>query len=263
MAEKLGIDTIAKWANVVGIGEKTGIDLPDEATGIMPSTEWKMRNYHQKWFAGETISVGIGQGAVAVTPIQLLRAIAGIASGGVFKRPHVVFPNEIPPDLRDYYKDQFPGSGDKTIHLDPSIWETITDGMAMATVPGGTAQAAHLAGIDFAGKTGTAQLVSHSTMKVATGKFRADAWFVGIAPRRNPEIAVVVLWQNGADGPFSALIAARVIAAYVNKKRREDNNLVPSVEENRTVPTIVAENRPANSEDKGNQIATSRFSTKK
>jgi penicillin-binding protein 2 len=232
LAEKLGIDTIAKWAHKVGIGDKTGIDLPNEATGIMPSTEWKMRNYHQKWFAGETISVGIGQGAVAVTPIQLVRAIAGIASGGVFKRPHVVFPNEIPADLKDYYADQFPGSGNQTIPIDPSIWETITDGMAMATLPGGTAYASHLQGIDFAGKTGTAQLVSHSTMKVATGKFRADAWFVGIAPRRNPEIAVVVLWQNGADGPFSALIAARVIAAYVNKERLRDHNLVQDVAKN-------------------------------
>ncbi len=235
LAEKLGIDTIAKWAHKVGIGEKTGIDLPNEATGIMPSTEWKMRNYHQKWYAGETISVGIGQGAVAVTPVQLIRAIAGIASGGVFKRPHVVFPSEIPADLKEYYADQFPGSGNQTLPIDPGIWETITDGMAMATLPGGTAYLSQLKGIDFAGKTGTAQLVSHSTMKVATGKFRADAWFVGIAPRRNPEIAVVVLWQNGADGPFSALIAARVIAAYVDKERLRDHNLMQ----------VAAKNNPA------------------
>jgi membrane peptidoglycan carboxypeptidase len=134
--------------------------------------------------------------------------------------------------------------------------------MAMATIPGGTAQAAHLAGTDFAGKTGTAQLVSHSTMNVTTGQFRADAWFVGIAPRRNPGIAVVVLWQNGADGPFSALIAARVIAAYVNKKRREDNNLVPSVEQDRTMPTTIAENHLLNSNDRMSQIVTSRLSTK-
>jgi penicillin-binding protein 2 len=225
LAEKLGIEKIAYWAHKVGLGQKTGIDLPNEAAGIVPSEEWKMRNYHQKWFAGETISVGIGQGAVAVTPIQLIRAVAGIASGGVFKRPHVVFPDEIPSDLKEYYREQFPGTGDQTIPIDPKIWQTITDGMAMATIPGGTAQASHLEGIDFAGKTGTAQIVGHSTMKVATGKYRADAWFVGMAPRRNPDIAVVVLWQNGADGPFSALIAARVIAAYVNKQRHAANNL--------------------------------------
>ncbi len=225
LAERLGIDTIAKWAHIVGFGQKTGIDLPDEAAGVMPSTEWKMRNYHQKWFAGETISVGIGQGAIATTPIQLIRAIAGITSGGVFKRPHVVFPNEVPASYSEYFQEQYPGSGDQIVPIDPAIWETITDGMAMATQPGGTAQASHLSGIDFAGKTGTAQLVGHDTTKVATGRMRANAWFVGVAPRRNPEIAVVVLWQNGADGPFSALIAARVIAAYVDKQRRLENNL--------------------------------------
>ena len=225
LAEKLGIDTIAKWAHAVGIGQKTGIDLPDEATGIMPSTEWKMRNYHEKWFAGETISVGIGQGAIAVTPVQLIRAVAGIASGGNFKRPHVVFPSEIPKEYHDYYQDQFPGSGDTVVPIDPAIWQTITEGMAMATQPGGTAAASHMPGIDVAGKTGTAQLVGHSTVKNATGRMRANAWFVGVTPRRDPEFAVVVLWQNGADGPYSALIASQVIAAYVNKQRRVDNNL--------------------------------------
>ena len=81
LAEKLGIDTIAKYANEVGIGQKTGIDLPDEATGTMPSSAWKMKTQHEKWYAGETISVGIGQGSVQVTPLQLARALGGIARG--------------------------------------------------------------------------------------------------------------------------------------------------------------------------------------
>lgn len=236
LAEKLGITKIAYWAHKVGFGQKTGIDLPDEVTGIVPSEEWKMRNYHQKWFAGETISVGIGQGATTVTPIQLVRAVAGITSGGSFKRPHVVPPNEIPSNLTDYYSEQFPGSHDQTVPIDPSIWQTITDGMAMATLPGGTAAASHLEGIDFAGKTGTAQLVSHTTVKNATGNLRANAWFVGVSPRRNPEIAVVVLWQNGADGPYSALLASRVIEAYVNKQRRVANNLPLVAEKSAPVP---------------------------
>ena len=83
LAEKLGIDRIAKYATMFGLGQKTGIDLPQEVSGVMPSEEWKMRNFKQKWYAGETISVGIGQGAMAVTPIQLARAIGAIASGGV------------------------------------------------------------------------------------------------------------------------------------------------------------------------------------
>src|SRR5437660_6754482 len=83
LAEKLGIDRIAKYATMLGLGQKTGIDLPQEVSGVMPSEQWKIRNFKQKWYAGETISVGIGQGAVATTPIQLARAIGGIASAGV------------------------------------------------------------------------------------------------------------------------------------------------------------------------------------
>lgn len=227
LAEKLGIDKIAEWGAKFGLGEKTGIDLPNEAAGILPSPEWKMRNYHQKWFAGETISVGIGQGALAVTPIQLVRAIGGLASGGALKRPHVVFPDEVPSDLKQYYKDQYPGSGDRTIPIDPANWQIVTDAMAQVTTFAGTAGMAQLNGIDFAGKTGTAQIVSNAYRKSAgEGKKLSDtAWFVGVSPRRNPDIAVVVLWQNGGEGYFSARLAAQVIEAYVNKQRRTANNL--------------------------------------
>lgn len=230
LAVRLGIDTIAKYAHEVGIGVKTGVDLPNEATGIMPSTEWKLRNFHEKWYAGEVVSVGIGQGAVAVTPIQLGRAISGIASGGVFHRPHVVFPDELSPEMRQSILDNFPGSGDATIQESPATWETITDGM-FNTVngPGGTAYASHLEGIDFGGKTGTAQVVNHSAgvKSLGTGAERANAWFVGIAPRRNPDIVVVVLNEHGGWGAEAAApIAARVIEAFVNKQRRQHNNLM-------------------------------------
>ncbi len=237
LAEKMGIDKIAEWGHKFGLGEKTGIDLPNEAAGIMPSPEWKMRNYHQKWFAGETISVGIGQGALAVTPIQLVRAIGGLASGGILKRPHVVFPDQIPSNLKQYYQNQFPGSGDRTIPIDPANWQIVTDAMAQVTTFAGTAGMAHLEGIDFAGKTGTAQTVSNSYKQSVGGgaKLKDTAWFVGVSPRRNPEIAVVVLWQNGGEGYFSARLAAQVIEAYVNKQRRKENNL----------PQVAAQNKPA------------------
>ncbi|MEO6965604.1 MAG: penicillin-binding protein 2, partial [Acidobacteriaceae bacterium] len=230
LAVKLGIDTIAKYAHEVGIGLKTGIDLPGEVAGIMPSTEWARRNFHRKWYAGETVSVGIGQGAVAVTPIQLARAVAGIASGGIFHRPRVVFPSELSPNLRQAILDTYPGSGDKTIPLTPANWEIITDDMANVTQsPSGTAYGtAHLNNIDFAGKTGTAQVVNHSfgAKKVSSViSERANAWFVGVTPRRNPDIVVVVFWQHGGWGNFSAPIAARVIEAFVDKQRRLANNL--------------------------------------
>src|SRR5271167_559785 len=146
LAEKLGIDRIAKYATAFGLGQKTGIDLPQEVSGVMPSEEWKIRNFKQKWYAGETVSVGIGQGAVAATPIQLARALGGIASGGVLKRPHVVFPDELSPEYRTAILESFPGSGDVTIPIDPANWQTITDGMA-ATTTNGTAFASHLEGI--------------------------------------------------------------------------------------------------------------------
>lgn len=229
LATKLGIDTIAKYAHSVGIGEKTGVDLPDEASGTMPSTEWKMRTFHEKWYAGETVSVGIGQGAVAVTPIQLARAIGGIASGGILKRPHVVFPTELTAEERQAILDNYPGSGDATVPITPANWEIITDGMYNAVNgPGGTAYLAALKNIDFGGKTGTAEVVSHSAgaQSLGTGAERADSWFVGIAPRRNPDIVVVVLWEHGGWGAYSAPIAARVVEAYVDKQRRLHNNLV-------------------------------------
>jgi penicillin-binding protein 2 len=227
LAQRLGIEKIAYWAHKVGIGEKTGIDLPGEVSGVMPSEEWKMKTFHEKWYAGEAISVGIGQGAVAISPIQLVRAIGGIASGGVFKRPHVVEPDQLQADYRRALYDSYPGSGDVTIPISPQIWETITEGMALTT-NSGTAAASHLENIDFAGKTGTAQVVNHSAgMKsLGTGAERANAWFVGIAPRRNPDIAVVVLVEHGGWGAeASAPLAARVIEAFVDKQRRLDNNL--------------------------------------
>jgi penicillin-binding protein 2 len=242
LAARLGIDTIAKYAHAVGIGEKTGIDLPDEATGTMPSTEWKLRTFHEKWYAGETVSVGIGQGAVAVTPIQLVRAIAGIASGGVLKRPHVVFPSELSPEMQQQILDNYPGAGDVTVPESTVTWQIITDGMYnTVNGPGGTAAASHLQGIDFAGKTGTAEVVNHSAgvKSLGTGNERANAWFVGIAPRRNPDIAVVVLNEHGGWGADAAApIAARVIEAFVDKQRQLDHNLIAKTEKKVEVGAI-------------------------
>jgi penicillin-binding protein 2 len=220
LAEKLGIDRIAKYATLFGLGQKTGIDLPQEVSGVMPSEEWKIRNFKQKWYAGETISVGIGQGAVAVTPIQLARAIGAIASGGVLVRPHVTNPTDLPANV-------IPATdtpGQVKIPIDPKNWEIITDAMSNVPTPLGTAGSAHLQGIDFAGKTGSAQTVSNALKaKTANGKskYKDNAWFVGVTPRRNPEIVVAVLFEGGEHGQFAARIAAQVVKAYVEKQRRQ------------------------------------------
>jgi penicillin-binding protein 2 len=232
LANKLGINTIAEYGHSVGIGVKTGVDLPDEAAGVMPSEQWKLKTQHDKWYAGETISVGIGQGAIEATPLQLARAIGGIASGGVLERPHVLMPGQLTPSYEEAIESTFPGSGNKTIPLTPANWEIITDDLANVTGPMGTAAEAHLEGVDFAGKTGTAQVMSHAAL-ATTGKGHntlPNAWFVGLAPRRNPDIVVAVLWEHGNWGNNSAKLAAQVVNAFVTKQRQRAGNLMKVAE---------------------------------
>jgi penicillin-binding protein 2 len=229
LGDKLGIDRIVKYADEFGYGQKTGIDLPGEQAGLMPSAQWKMKNYHNRWYPDETLDVAIGQGAVEATPLQLARIIGGIASGGHMVRPHVVFPDQLPEEFRKSLADSFPGSGDTYVPIDPENWEIVTDGMYNVTQPGlyHTAGAEGLPGIDFAGKTGTAQQMSHEAL-AKSGKGRStfpNVWFVGVTPRRNPELVVAVLWQDGEFSYYPARIAGKVVEAFVDKKRRLAGNL--------------------------------------
>lgn len=218
LAEKLGIDRIAKYATALGLGQKTGIDLPNEVSGVMPSEEWKIRNFRQKWFAGETISVGIGQGAVATTPVQLLRAISAISMDGRMVVPHVINPTELPSGVVDVQRL----NEVKTVPIDSNGWTEITDAMARVLLPEGTAPSAHVPGIDIAGKTGSAQTVSLALRAKYEHNedFAQNGWFVGFTPRRNPEIVVCVLFQGGEHGKLAARLATQVIKAYVDKKQR-------------------------------------------
>jgi penicillin-binding protein 2 len=232
LGDRLGINRIAKYATEFGYGQKTGVDLPGEQAGLMPSEHWLMKNYHRKWYPDETLDVSIGQGAVEATPLQLARIIGGIASGGHLVRPHVVESDQLPADFKRDLLESLPGSGDVDIPIDPENWETITDGMAEVTQPGAfhTAGGEHLEGIDFAGKTGTAQVMSHEALgKTSKGKStNPNVWFVGVTPRRNPELVVAVLWQNGNKSWFAARIGARFVSAYVEKQRRLAHNLMPA-----------------------------------
>ena len=225
LAQKLGISRIAKYATMLGLGQKTGVDLPQEVTGVFPSEEWKIKNFKQKWYAGETISVGIGQGAVATTPIQLARAFGAITTDGSLRRPHLAFPEQFPPGFKQVanYNDEV------KIPIDEQNWLTITDAMALVVSPGGTAASAHLPGIDFAGKTGSAQTVSNELKKKMSAseksKFKDNGWFVGVTPRRNPELVVAVLLEEGEHGFFAARASSKVIKAYVEKQRNRQTQV--------------------------------------
>jgi penicillin-binding protein 2 len=209
VGKQLGIDRISFYGGNLGLGHRTGVDLPGEEPGIMPSESWKEKVFHQKWYPGETISVAIGQGAIAVTPIQLSYMIGGIITGGRFHQPHLLLSDKAAPEI------DFPIS-DSTV-------DTVTEGMfGVVNEPGGTAGASKLPGIELCGKTGSAQVISEQGLKRA-GKQAAlkdNAWFVGFAPRQNPEIVVAVLVQGGEHGGEAAApIARNVVKAYYDKKQ--------------------------------------------
>jgi penicillin-binding protein 2 len=211
IGSRSGIDNLAFYGNMAGFGQVTGIDLPHEKAGIMPSTEWKLRTQRTKWYAGETPSVAIGQGALIVTPLQLARAIGGLAIGGVWHHPHLLKAQEKP---------------DKPVewNLNPQNVRDIIDGMYGVVNEGGTGGRARLPNIEVCGKTGSAQLASNEYVKGAgAGRakdLRDNAWFEGFAPRSAPEIVVVALFEHGVHGQFAAPIVRDVLKAYFDKKVR-------------------------------------------
>jgi len=206
VGERTGIDKIAFYANQAGLGEKTGIDLPHEAEGEVPSSAWKIRNFREKWYAGETISVAIGQGAVTVTPLQLARAYSWLINGGLWHQPHLVKGGK-------YQEHSWPISPDNVAKVIYGTWGVVNEG--------GTGGRAQLPGLNVCGKTGTAQLASDEFLKGKKGKeYANNAWFVGFAPREAPEIVVVSLFEHGAEGPLAAPISRDVLKAYFDKKAR-------------------------------------------
>jgi penicillin-binding protein 2 len=233
VGNRTGIDTIAQYAEMCGLGRRTGIDLPHEAEGLVPSSRWKIRTTRQKWYAGETISVAIGQGALTVTPLQLAYAIGGLAMGGVWYTPHLV---------ADPTRYETP----RRASFNPENVAKIIYGMYGVVNEGGTGGAARIPGIEICGKTGTAQLASGEALKAlrAAGQpLKDNGWFVGFAPREFPEIVVVALWEGGLHGSTAAPIARDIIKAYFDKKA------------SRQPPQLLARGSPAKGADAGGRQA--------
>jgi len=208
---KLGIDNLAKYADIVGFGRPTGVDLPGEASGLVPSPSQKARTQRQPWYAGDTPPVAVGQGALTVTPIQLARAIGGIAMGGVWYTPHLV-------------KNDSVAARKTEARFDPAHLQDVIDAMCGVVNEGGTGASAAIPGIELCGKTGTAQLASLDKAKAEAARhglnLKENAWFVGFAPRRTPEIVVVALFDHGGIGQYAASIVRDVVKCYFDKKTR-------------------------------------------
>ena len=229
----IGVDRIHKWATLLGLGEKTGIDLPNEIEGLVPSTEWKRRRYNEKWYAGETISVSIGQGQVSITPISLAVMMATVANGGTRFVPHLLKAvNE-----GSGWKPVQPPAPKSRVQLKPETVAALHDGLYLVVNGAGTGGRARIPGKDVSGKTGTAQVISLQGGKKAAGRTERDlrdhGWFVFFAPHDNPEIAGVVFAEHAEHGYLAAPIAKHVMQTYFAKK------------EGRPLPVFNAPARPA------------------
>jgi penicillin-binding protein 2 len=213
----VGIDRLHKWASALGLGEMSGIDLPHEIQGIMPSSAWKKQRTGEKWYAGETISVSIGQGQVSVTPVSLAVMMMTVANGGTRHVPHLVravdegkgwVPYAAPPPRSN-------------VRMKQSTIDAVHDGLWMVVNAAGTGGRARLEGRDVAGKTGTAQVISIQG-KQRAGRTERDlrdhGFFVFFAPAKKPEVAGVVFAEHSEHGSSAAPIAKHMIATYFAKK---------------------------------------------
>jgi penicillin-binding protein 2 len=217
----VGIDKIHKWATLLGLGEKTGIDIPGEVQGLVPSPEWKRATTknHEKWYAGETISVSIGQGAVSLTPVSEAVYISTLANGGTRVVPHILKAV----DDGTGWKAVPPPPARSQVTLKPETIQAIRDGLWMVVNEAGTGGRARMPGYDVSGKTGTAQVISLEGAKAAKGRTQKDlrdnGWFVFFAPRDHPQIAGVVFVEHGGHGGVTASpIAKHVLETFFAKR---------------------------------------------
>jgi len=219
LANDMGIDNISRFMGSIGLGSKTGVDLEGESEGVLPSPEWKKKRFkrpeQQKWFGGETISIGIGQGYNAYTPIQLAQAMAALANNGVMYRPHLV---KYITDSKTGERRMIEPEPFRTLPWKPEHIETIKKAMVGVNTEGTGKRA--FAGAEYVsgGKTGTAQVFSLRGSEYKANRLRKDlhdhALFIAFAPAEQPKIALAVLVENGGFGAQSAAPIARMVIDY-------------------------------------------------
>ncbi|WP_313952296.1 penicillin-binding protein 2 [Accumulibacter sp.] len=219
LANDMGIDAIARFMGQLGLGQRTGVDIDGESEGVLPSPEWKKRRFRrpeqQKWFAGETVSIGIGQGYNSYTPIQLALATATVANNGVMFRPHLV---KYITDSRTGEKTMVEPEPLRRLPWKPQHVETIKNAMIGVNTQGTGARAFAGAGYTSGGKTGTAQVFSLKGGDYKSSRLketlRDHALFIAFAPADEPKIALAVIVENGGFGAQSAAPIARMVLDY-------------------------------------------------
>ena len=224
MGQKIGIDTIARYAKSLGFGSKTNLQLGDEKEGLIPNRAWKLRRWHVPWQEGETLSVAVGQSFALVTPIQMVRFVSALFNGGVLFKPQVTKWIENENKERIF---KFKPNSLRRWSIKKENMELIKKALVgVVNEPHGTGKRAKLDQIRVAGKTGTAQVIALpeerelAREKDIPYKFRDHAWFVAVAPAENPAIALAVLIEHsGAGGSVAAPIAKKILECYFKKVR--------------------------------------------
>lgn len=214
IGQRMGIDVMAEFGKDFGLGKATGVELPSERSGIMPSTAWKQKAKHEQWLPGETISAAIGQGYVTVTPLQMASLVGTVANNGVIYRPRLV---QAVMDRTSGNLQELPAVPRGKINAKPETFRIIKDALA-DVVTKGTATRAKSSMVTIGGKTGTAQVAALRTgpEENIPKKLRDHAWFVAFAPVESPKIAVAVLAEHmGHGGAAAAPLAKEVIETYM------------------------------------------------
>ncbi|MFN8391643.1 MAG: penicillin-binding protein 2 [Bdellovibrionota bacterium] len=215
LGQLLGIEGIEKFTRPFGFGGQTGIGLPGEDPGILPSDTWKREVRGERWYPGDTLPVSIGQGYLNVTPIQMAVAISALANGGTVYKPFLVkkVVDHVSGEVRE-----FAPQVQNTINFDKSVFDTIRKfAIDVVNDPHGTGKRAAIPGITVGGKTGTAQ--TGALGKESLGeRFKDHAWFISFAPAENPKIAMAIIVENsGHGGEFAAPISKAVMETYFKK----------------------------------------------
>jgi penicillin-binding protein 2 len=219
LANDMGIDNISRFMGSLGLGSRTGVDIEGESEGVLPSQEWKKRRFkrpeQRKWYAGETISIGIGQGYNAYTPIQLAQAVATLANNGIMFRPHLVHAIT---DSRTGDKTYVEAQPLRNLNWKPQNVDFVKKAMIGVNKEGTGARAFAGAGYESGGKTGTAQVFSLKGEQYKEGKLKQElrdhALFIAFAPADKPKIALAVLVENGGFGAQAAAPIARMVLDY-------------------------------------------------
>ncbi len=221
---KVGIDTIARYARELGLGQRTGIGLPGEWPGLVPDSAWKRKTRGEAWYPGETLSASIGQGYNLLTPLQMAVMVSAVANDGTVYRPRLVKAVLAPEGkiLEEYRPEEV-----RRAKVTPAVLAAIRRGMwGVVNEPGGTGGLARLKEVEVAGKTGTAQVVKmrqpgeEGSQAYLPEKHRDHAWFACFAPLSQPRAVVVVMVEHGGHGgTVSAPIARKVLQAIFEKEQ--------------------------------------------